>query len=270
MKNVTNNRDHAYAALEREFESTLVNELIPGVLHNFANPLNGIMGRSKLLQRRMEEYFNKIEARCPDLIKDFADEQNKLTNDVNSICKESDRFFYMFQDLASKFYTIADKRFEKINLTNLIENELCFSEFYLDFKHEIKKNIRLTTELPYIYGTQSDYSLCFSALLRNSMYRMKKSNKKELSIVTDYKDNEITVVIQDSGDEIDIATNYIKNDVPSDGVCNESLASVKLLLKKYKVKCIFEGNMDQNTITIKIPVNQESLLHKLQEKTFVF
>jgi len=244
-------KEYAYKALAREFESTLINELMPGVLHNFANPLNGIMGRSKLLQRRMDEYFKKIKLHYPNLIEEISNEEDKLSKDVNSICNESDRFFYMFQDLASKFYAIADIRFEQINLTNLIENEIRFLEFYLDFKHEIKKNIKLISNLPNIYGVHSDYSHCLSALFRNSMYRMKKSNKKELSVETDYQDNVIRVVIQDTGEKP-------SDNFPSAECHADSLASVKMLFKECGVNCVFESLSDVNRITIEIPANKES------------
>jgi len=242
-------KEYAYKALAREFESTLINELMPGVLHNFANPLNGIMGRSKLLQRRMDEYFKKIKLHYPNLTEEIIDEQDKMSKDVISICNESDRFFYMFQDLASKFYAIADRRFGQINLTNLIENEIRFLEFYLDFKHEIKKNIKLISNLPNIYGIHSDYSHCFSALFRNSMYRMKKSNKKELSISTDYKNNVITVVIQDTGEKV-------SGNFPSVECNVDSLAPVQMLFKECSVNCVLESMSDLNRITIEIPVNK--------------
>lgn len=260
MKIAVRTKESAYKALEREFESTLVNELIPGILHNFANPLNGIMGRSKLLQRRMNEHFNKIKECCPDFAREIVDEQDKLSTDVISICKESDRFFYLFQDLASKFYVISDNRFERINLKKLIENELRFLEFYLDFKHEIKKTIKLTSDMPWIYGTQSGYSLCFSALLRNSMYRMKKSETKELSIITDCDERNIMVVIQDTGAKMIVNTDSATegDSLLSCNVDMSSLVCVQLLFKEYNVKSVFEGKTGWNRVTLQIPVNRES------------
>jgi len=251
VSETTKNQELAHNVLEREFASTFINELMPGIIHNFANPLNVIMGRAKLLERRMEDYFQKIQSKYPELAVKVSDEQNKLQNDVVSICKESDRFFYMFQDLASKFYAIADRRFGQINLTNLIENEIRFLEFYLDFKHEIKKNIKLISNLPNIYGVHSDYSHCLSALFRNSMYRMKKSNKKELSVETDYQDNVIRVVIQDTGEKP-------SDNFPSAECHADSLASVKMLFKECGVNCVFESLSDVNRITIEIPANKES------------
>jgi signal transduction histidine kinase len=249
--------EFAYKELEREFESTFINELMPGVLHNFANPLNGIMGRSKLLQRRIEEYLKKIQLNFPDIKNQLVDEHEKLSNDVQSICKESDRFFYMFQDLASKFYAVADRRLEHLNLASIIENEIRFLDFYLDFKHEIKKNINLNSSLPYIYGVHSDYSYCFSALFRDSMARMKKSTKKELFVGTEEKKNMITVVIQDTGQSMENHVNLTGKMDNSEHYHIDSFKFVQMLLKKYHVKCVCEAMNDSTRITVMVPLNIE-------------
>lgn len=246
--------EYAYKALEREFEATFINELIPGVLHNFANPLNGIMGRSKLLHRRMEDYLKKINLNFPDINDMFENEHEKLLNDIQSICKESDRFFYMFQDLASKFYAVADRRLEHLNLKSIIENEIRFLDFYLDFKHEIKKNINLDNSLPYVYGVHSDYSYCFSALLRDSMARMKNSLKKELFVGTEEKDNKIYVSILDTGNNM---SNSPENFVSAENFHDNSFNFVQILLKKYNVECVFEAMNEINRITIIVPFNME-------------
>jgi len=54
-------RGEIYQALEDDFSETFIRELMPGILHNFANPLNGIMGRARLLQKRMEDLLQKID-----------------------------------------------------------------------------------------------------------------------------------------------------------------------------------------------------------------
>jgi len=258
VNKMTKNQELAHNVLVREFESTFINELMPGILHNFANPLNGIMGRAKLLQRRMDDYFQKIQLNYPEILAQFGDEQNKLQNDVASICKESDRFYYMFQDLASKFYAIADRRYDHINLENLINNEIRFLDFYLDFKHEIKKTIKSMSDLPYIYGIHSDYSYCFSALFRNSMARMRKSNKKELFLETDYKNNVITVLLQDTGEKIiSRDENSLSDSVTSSANSFNNIEFVQMLFKENDVNCVFEALEDMNRVTVEIPVHKE-------------
>ena len=106
--------------LENVFESTFVDELIPGILHNFANPLNGIMGRAQILQRRLNETIAKMGVQYPEAANAFADMHKKLVTDVGSICQESDRFYNMFQDVSGKLYAIGSDAVERINLSRLV------------------------------------------------------------------------------------------------------------------------------------------------------
>ena len=54
-------KKNLYTHLEKKFVETFLDELLPGIFHNFANPLNGIMGRSKLMQRRLDDFVKKLE-----------------------------------------------------------------------------------------------------------------------------------------------------------------------------------------------------------------
>jgi len=128
-----------FRELENDFESTFARELIPGILHNFANPLNGIMGRSKLLQRRVEDNIKKTVEHFPEAGKRFVEDYGKITKDVELMISEADRLIEMFRSVSGKFYAIGDTTVQKLNLSEMVENEMKFSDFYLDFKHQVKK-----------------------------------------------------------------------------------------------------------------------------------
>ena len=138
-------------ALEKDFEATFIKELIPGILHNFANPLNGIMGRAKLLQRRIEENQKKIEEMYPDVAAGMIEEMQRIKSDIRAINRESEYFFDIFRDVAGKFYAIAAKNEDRINISQLLAAEMRFADFYLDFKHEIKKMFNWIAMFP-IFG----------------------------------------------------------------------------------------------------------------------
>ncbi|MGZ3649031.1 MAG: hypothetical protein ACXU9G_08395, partial [Syntrophales bacterium] len=74
--------------LEKAFHGTFAEELVPGIVHNFANPLNGIMGRSRLLQRKLTDIIKKA-----DIEEDasYQEDNKKLVRDVDSIAREADR-----------------------------------------------------------------------------------------------------------------------------------------------------------------------------------
>jgi signal transduction histidine kinase len=189
-----------YQELEREFLSTFMGELMPGVLHNFANPLNGIMGRAKLLQRRLEDSIKKMEARFPGFAQDFGAE--KIIKDINTISGESDQFFNLFRDVADKFSVLACREPSSIDLSQLLGAEIRFADFYLDFKHDIQKNVRLDLNLPAFQGIAADFSLAINMLLISAKERMKNAPLKEIALETCHDANNILLTIEDSGEEI--------------------------------------------------------------------
>lgn len=154
--------------LEKAFVATFLDELIPGIFHNFANPLNGIMGRSKLMQRRLDDFINKIETRYPDIEKETGVDCNKLISDIHTISSESEKFFDMFNIATGKFYTLRTEGAEQLNLSSLIQAELGFADFYMDYKHNTKKEIRLDVEVPYIKGIAAFYSLALWVLIQQA------------------------------------------------------------------------------------------------------
>lgn len=124
-----------YNVLEKEFQDTFIEELVPGIVHNFANPLNGIMGRSRLLQRKLMEIMKRTDA---EKDASYIEHNQKLVRDVESIAREADRLSSLLQNVTGKFCAIGNRNIQKINLSELIELEMKFFDFYLDFKHKIK------------------------------------------------------------------------------------------------------------------------------------
>jgi hypothetical protein len=191
-----------YRALEQDFTATFIKELMPGILHNFANPLNGIMGRSKLMQRRVEETIKKMEEKYPDAAAGMIDELQRVRTDIRSISQESECFFEMFRDVAGKFYAIAATGEETINLSQLLAAEMRFANFYLDFKHEIKKEIQLDKDIPEFKGSSADLSLAFWRIIRFAMANALNSRLKEFHIITEHDNKYASVFIKSSGDAL--------------------------------------------------------------------
>jgi hypothetical protein len=182
------NDKELYNTLEKAFIATFLDELLPGIFHNFANPLNGIMGRSKLMQRRLADFVKKLEGKYPGIEEEMGTEYKKLLSDINSINNESERFFDMFQVSTAKFYTIGSHSIEKLSLSNLIEQEIAFADFYLDFKHNIMKEIQLDKNIPYISGIASFYSMSIWMLMRYAMSHIRTGNDKTFFMKTGYDD----------------------------------------------------------------------------------
>ena len=251
------NKAEIYDELEKEFVSTFTDELIPGVLHNFANPLNSIMGRSKLLQRRYANFLREIDERGPGLSQELG--EDKISRDINTIASEAERFFAIFRDIAGKFSVLAAREPERINLSQMIEAELRFYDFYLDFKHELKKNFHLDPDLPEITGPAAEYSRCISTLFNSAKDRMKGCPAKEISIATSFDAQQVSIMIQDKGVAISAACEQIWGE-KSSGFDAASLPETERglfhalsLLKLNGARLQVHGENGQNKIEIRIP-----------------
>jgi signal transduction histidine kinase len=188
-----------YAFLEKRFLATFLDELMPGILHNFANPLNGIMGRSKLMQRRLEDFVRKIENRYPEIGNETGADCRKLISDINAINDASEEFYDMFRMATGKFYALGARDVQSLNLSVLIEEELGFADFYLDYKHSVKKEIHLDMGVPSITGITAYYSIAFWMLIREAAKNAQKRNEETFRIATTSDDQWVIVSISHVG-----------------------------------------------------------------------
>lgn len=257
-----------YRALEKDFAATFIEELIPGILHNFANPLNGIMGRAKLLQRRIEENVRKMEEKYPEAATDMMDDLRRIKTDIRSVNQEADYFFDMFKDVAGKFYALAAKNEDRINISQLLAAEMRFVDFYLDFKHEIKKDIQWDKEVPDFKGSTADLSLAFWRIIRFAMNRALASQLKEFSIKTDHDNKYVSVFIKSSGEamsapDLDALMENLSSDslnVP--GAADQGFLFSLILLDKYQARINFFSEENFSTISIGFPYRNEKIRRK--------
>lgn len=255
-------REDIYKVLEKEFVSTFIDELIPGMLHNFANPLNGIIGRSKLLQKRIEENIKKIRENYPEAASEMMEDHRKMKADIETISHESDKFFSLFRNVAEKFYIIAAPEKERLNLSRVIETEMRFADLYLDFKHDIKKELQLDEYLPEITGFAADYSMFVWALITYSKNRMKTCSVKEFSVSTTHDDRYVCLTMRDTGCVMPEEQKKILLDcLSSDGAISpepkvdSGLLHALLLLKKYNAHVQMQCQDGCDVISVKIPYN---------------
>ena len=257
-----------YQALEKDFAATFIGELIPGILHNFANPLNGIMGRSKLLQRRIEESVRKIEEKYPDVAASMSDDLQRIRTDIRAVSQESEYFFDMFKDVAGKFYALAAKNEDRINISQLLAAEMRFFNFYLDFKHEIKKDIQWDKDIPDIKGNTADLSLAFWRIIRFAMVRALASELKEFYIKTDHDNKYVSVFIKSSGDAMpatdleDLMEKLNSDSLNIPVAVDQGVLLSLLLFNKYQAKVNVFSEENFSTISIGFPYRNERITRK--------
>jgi signal transduction histidine kinase len=242
--------------LEKAFQDTFIQELVPGIVHNFANPLNGIMGRSRLLQRKLTDIMKRV-----DVVNDtsYQEDNKKLVRDVDSIAHEADRLSGLLKTVMGKFCAVGDRTAQKVNLSDLIELEMSFFDFYLEFKHSVKKTLQLDRNLPAVRGAPADYSLAFSTMIRFATVAMKDSVPKELYISTELENGQICVKIQNRGGAMSddlkrLLLDETQRHAPSlRGTGERELLCAFSLLRKWSACFDISSDNDFNTISVLIP-----------------
>lgn len=179
--------------LQDSFEIMLADVIVPGIIHNFANPLNGIVGRARLLKRKIDEQMKTVE--------DFRDQDfcRMTGNDVGLICQEADRLSNLLLVISEKFYALNNLYPQNINLSRLLDTEVRFFDFNLDFKHNVQKNIRLDADLPEIKAVAAEISFCLGSIFQNIVSRTLAGDRKELHLSTYFRDGRIVVEFKWAG-----------------------------------------------------------------------
>jgi signal transduction histidine kinase len=245
-----------YRFLEREFEGTFIEELIPGILHNFANPLNGIIGRTRLLQRRLEEAIRKTREAFPEAERALAEDHARLLKDIELITHESDRLFDLFKHVSGKFYALGDRNAQQLNISELVENEIRFFDFYLDFKHNVKKIMDLDGDLHEVSGSPADYSMFISTWVRYAMESMRESPEKEFFASTSRRNGYVVLKFQDTGRPmpVELKEAILKAHTGPD-LKDEALRLLQAvsLLRKYGVRFEIDNEAGINIFRLEIP-----------------
>jgi signal transduction histidine kinase len=271
LKEVKETREvDVYRSLEREFEGTFIEELIPGILHNFANPLNGIIGRTRLLQRRLEETIHKTREAFPAAERILAEDHAKLLKDIELITRESDRLFDLFKHVSGKFYSIGDRNMQQVNLSELVENEIRFFDFYLDFKHNVKKIMDLDADLHDVNGSPADYSMFISTWVRYAMEAMRESPMKEFFVSTSRRNGHVILKFQDTGRPLPVEVKEaILKDRSGQELKDEGATRLLLaisLIRKYGAKFEIGHEAGINIFSIEIPCQSVASRRKAVRK----
>jgi len=181
------------SGLQDGFEQMLADVIVPGIIHNFANPLNGIVGRARLLKRKIDEQLKNVE--------DFRDRDfcRMTSNDVGLICQEADRLSGLLLTISEKFYALNNQYPQKINVSRLLETEIKFLDFNLDFKHNVQKNIRLDSDVPDIKDVAAEISFCLGSIFQNIVSRTLAGKRRELHLASMFRDGRVVVEFRWSG-----------------------------------------------------------------------
>ena len=170
-----------WSALIERYRYSNLGVLLKGVIHNLNGSLQILSMQMELLQRML------------------AKDDDKVQDQVEKCLGQIDKFKGMLDLLIQKGVHDDEDTPQTVHLNELLEEELSLLHHNLFFKHQVRVHKDLASSLPSLKGYYLDFSQGLSNLIHNALEAMEDSSRKELTLITKTKENQILVTVKDTG-----------------------------------------------------------------------
>ena len=244
--------------------------LTQGLMHNLSSPLLVVLGRAELMKEKLIDLKSQL-ASWSSLGKtgenldasSILREHDQNIRDSETIIENVMRLNDIIHNVLRKSRQDQIDTPQRVNLSELVRENLDLLEADLFFKHQISKSYDLSDNVPPIRGVYSDFSQAFLNIVQNAIDAMRESEKKELFIKTHSDDLFAYLLVQDSGcgipaSDVDrifepfFTTKRSSDDSLPSGT-GIGLYMVKLLMEPYKVSINVSSQPGETIFLLKIP-----------------
>ena len=174
-----------FAAFIQRYRDAAIGSLTKGIAHNLNGALQILSMRTELLQGALMKEGEK----------DIPTAHQKIGQCLEQIQKMKT----MIEVLIQKGIHDDQDGSQRINLNDLLEEELSLLKHNLFFKHQVVMRKDFASPLPLLHGYYVDFSQGLSNLIQNAIEAMEESPKKELTLTTERQGHQINVQIRDTG-----------------------------------------------------------------------
>lgn len=173
-------------ALEKSLKLAALGELTSGLGHEIANPLTVIMTSLNQLAKKNE---SSTGASKEDIQKHF-EKTNKAVNRVVAI----------INSIRSMIIDDHSKNFVHFNLKDTFEDVLSMLQ-HLFLKHQINLTLDDTSELPPVYGLQTETGQILTNLIKNAIEVLAQQEHRKIEIKFNFDSNHhrLKIYVLDSG-----------------------------------------------------------------------
>jgi signal transduction histidine kinase len=142
----------------QDLELAFLGSLVPGIVHNLATPLSGVLGATQLLEKRTETISDMLtdgqdfgETERSELLKQL--DRNRANVDI--LARNARHLADILRGLVQRINRGSSGVREYYPLNELLQDELRFLDANLAFKHKVRKQVTLGAEvrtIKYVYG----------------------------------------------------------------------------------------------------------------------
>jgi signal transduction histidine kinase len=167
------------------YRSSTLGAFVKGIVHNLNGSIQILSMHMELIQRMLTREGDRVPPEIQD--------------QVEQCLEQVDGFKAMVELIIQKGQHEDQDTPQMIQLNDLLEEELALLKHNQFFKHQVRVQKLFSYPLPPIKGYYADFSQGFFNLIQNALEAMEKSTLKELTLITEKKDDQLRVKIKDTG-----------------------------------------------------------------------
>ena len=174
-------------------------KMVQGIVHNINNPLMAVSGFAEIAKMKLLEFIKSSANRIDE---DQTLSLKDIIKTVEKVSSAADMTKALINTLLDKSRHESIEQKQKINLNKLIKQEIDFFKAHSKLKNAIKITLDLDQSIPEIFGIYTDFSQVVGNLTGNATDAMRNSSKKELGICTKHDNENIYILVKDTGEGI--------------------------------------------------------------------
>ncbi|MGD9210892.1 MAG: hybrid sensor histidine kinase/response regulator [Desulfobacteraceae bacterium] len=217
------------------------------MVHNLKEPLNNLSTSIELIGlMTAEETFNL----------------NRLRKEVSIAQREIDKLKQLSTGFVSHTQEEKTVQISLVDINKIIQEEMDYFELDPVFCYEIKRELKLASNLPQIMGNTVQLKQILNNLIKNAVASMATASKKHLCIETTLQANAIVILVSDTGTGIApenysrIFSNDLTNRLKGDG-SGLGLYTTKSLVAAYSGSIDFTSTLQiGTTFRVSLPVGR--------------
>ena len=171
------------------YEAAKLGELVPGIIHNLSTPLSGVLGGVQLLEMRslsIAETLEKLDDHSDDIKQELSEHLKRHQKSVDLISRNTQNLSNLLQNLSTRLTRFSIKTPDIYGLNQLIEMELRYLEFHLNFKHRVRRRLTLGKDLPPLRCVFSHFARGVDEIIYTAMgqHDSQKESLLEIDVIT--------------------------------------------------------------------------------------
>ncbi len=174
-------------------ELAFLGSLLPGIVHNLATPLSGVIGATQLLEMRVgeqERLLNELERGASQSAEALKVQHQKSCSNLDIMSRNARHLTELLQVIIRRFHRCSQETAAPMSLFELASNELQFMDANLTYKHKTRKKFDFATDKYTVYGVYKHVAAVIDEfVLRTLAVHDFSRGLVELNVTTNFADN---------------------------------------------------------------------------------